>query len=286
MTRVAIIGPGRVGTALALALPRAGHRVVAVAGRSEASLEAFGARVSGVRRSTDPAEAAAGVDLVCIATADGDVAGVVRHLLESGVVGEGQRVVHFAGSLGLEVLRPMGLAGAQVAAIHPAQTVPADAGPDVFVGAAFAVTTSPANRDWAHDLVADLGGDAHDLAEGDRVAYHAALSLGSNAVAAALSTARQILLSAGVKDPAAFLGPLAHRSLDNVLARGATAITGPVVRGDADTIGRHLATLDDDRPELAEAYRHLQRAVLSQVRLGLDPADREALAAALAQDDD
>lgn len=279
--RVAVIGPGRVGTAVALALPRAGHRVVAVVGRSPAALERFGARVAGVR-PRGLAEAAAGADLLCIATGDAEIGDIARDLVAADALGEGHRVLHLAGSMGVEVLRPCALAGAGVAAVHPAQTVPDGAGADVFVGQAFAVTAGPGDRDWARELVADLGGVPHDVAERDRVAYHAALVLGSNAVAAAASAARQVLLATGLEDPSAFLGPLAGQSLANVLSSGAAAITGPVVRGDVATVRAHLGALDPDLPELAAAYRHLQRAVLAQVRLGLDPERAAALEQALA----
>ncbi len=280
--RVAIIGPGRVGTALALALPRTGHRVVAVTGRSEDAMERFGRQVAGVRRCATAAEAAGHAELVIVATPDAVVGEIVRGLMAQQAVNEGHKVIHLAGSLGLDVLRPAALAGARIAAIHPAQTVPAGADAEVFVGAAFAVTTSASDREWAHELVRDLGGDPHDLRDEERTAYHAALVLGSNAVAAAASAARQLLLSIGVEDPSAFLAPLAHRSLDNALERGASALTGPVVRGDVATIGAHLAALDADRPELAAAYRHLQRAVLAQARLGLSADVQTALRDALA----
>lgn len=279
--RVAVVGPGRVGTAFALALPRAGHRVVAVAGRSREGVDRFLGRVAGARHLS-AADAARAAELVVVATPDAEVAGIARELAAADAVGEGHRVVHVAGALGLDPLRPCRLAGARVAAVHPAQTVPVGAGADVLVGAAFAVTASPGDREWAHALVADLGGDAHDLRDEDRTTYHAALALASNAVAAATSAARQLLLSVGVDDPAAFLGPLAHRSVDNVLASGASAITGPVVRGDVETVRAHLAALDADLPELAAAYRHLQRAVLAQARLGLDRDVAAALEGELA----
>lgn len=279
--RVAIVGPGRVGTLLGLALPRAGHRVVAVAGGGADSRDRFTDRVAGVRAYQDPVEAVATADLVVVATPDGAIAGVVRDLAAAGAVTEDMRVVHLAGSLGLEPLRPAALAGAGVAAIHPAQTVPSDAGADALVGAAWAVTAPPADREWAKDLVGDLGGDAFEVADEDRVLYHAGLVLGSNAVAAATVAARLLLIGAGVDDPAAFLAGLAHRSVDNVLAEGAAALTGPVVRGDDATLRAHLEALDADLPELASTYRHLQRAVLDRARLSLDPELAARLAAAL-----
>lgn len=276
-----MLGPGRVGTAVALGLVRAGHRVVAAADGGGGSAGALAARVAGLR-ATDARAAVADAELVLVACPDDRIADVVTDV----ALGDGwrthHRVVHLSGAAGLDVLDRARLSGAAIAAVHPAQTVPTGAGPDALVGAAWAVTAPPSARGWAHDLVADLGGDAFDLAEDARTRYHAALTLGSNAVGAALAVARDLLLSARVPDPAAVLGPLVRASTDNVLAAGAQALTGPVVRGDVGTVTRHLADLDADLPELAADYRALQRVVLARVVAGL-PADvADALAAALA----
>jgi predicted short-subunit dehydrogenase-like oxidoreductase (DUF2520 family) len=85
-----------------------------------------------------------------------------------------------------------------------------------------------------------------------------------------VSVARRLLLGARISDPAAFLAPLIEASSANVLADGATALTGPVVRGDVGTLRVHLDELEHDLPELADAYRALAGVVLSQVRPSLD----------------
>ncbi|MBW3659815.1 MAG: DUF2520 domain-containing protein [Actinobacteria bacterium] len=274
--RVAVLGPGRVGTLLATALTRAGHRVVAVAGGSDDARARFTGALAGARTHASVADAARDADLVLVSTPDDAIAAVVSELAVAEAVGEGDLVVHLAGAHGLAPLRRAALAGAGVAACHPAQTMPAGEGPpdpDAIVGAAWAVTAAPADRSWAHELVVQLGGEPHDVADADRGLYHAALAVGSNAVAAATALARQLLLGARVEDPAAFLGPLAAASTANVLRDGAVAITGPVARGDLGTIETHLAILDRDLPHLADDYRRLTRVVLDQVRPSL-PADR------------
>ncbi len=276
-SRVAVIGPGRVGTTLAAALTRAGHRVVAVAGGSDASRERFRGVVAGVRPLA-PDAAVADADLVLLTTPDDVLEEVVTGLAVAGVLGERHHVVHTAGSLGLAPLRRAALAGARVAACHPAQTFPAGrVDPDALVGVSWAVTAPAGDRAWAHDLVVTLGGTPHDLAEAHRTLYHAALTVGSNAVAATVSVARQLLICAGIEEVDGFLRPLVEASVGNVLASGADAITGPVVRGDVGTVARHLTRLDADVPALAGAYRALSRVVLGQVR----PALRQDTAAAL-----
>lgn len=269
--RVVVVGPGRVGSLLAAVLPRAGHRVVAAVGGSPPSRERLASRVAGVRTLDDPVEAVTDdVDLVLVTTPDDAVEDVVTRLAVADVLRPHHRVVHTAGARGLEVLRRAALCGAGTAACHPAQTVPNEASPTTLVGVAWAVTANPEHRDWAHGLVRDLGGDPVDVAEHVRPLYHAGLVVGSNAVGAAVSAARRLLLAAGIDEPARFLGPLVEASVAGPLARGAEALTGPVVRGDVGTVRGHLDVLDRDLPELAAVYRDLGRAVLAQVAPALD----------------
>lgn len=274
-----IVGPGRVGTALAVALGRAGHRVVAVGGGSEDSRTRFAEQVAGVRSHPDPAEVVGRGGTVLLATPDDAIEQVVTDLAAADALVAGQHVVHVAGSRGLGVLRRAALAGCRVAACHPAQTVPAGPpDPDVFVGVAWAVTCDGEDRPWATDLVEAVGGDAHAVPDDRRVLYHAALTVGSNTVGAAVAVARQLLAAARVDDPRAFLDPLVTASVGNVLADGAGALTGPLVRGDVGTVAGHLAQLDVDVPVLADAYRHLSRVLLDQVGAGLDTETRQRLA--------
>lgn len=280
--RTAIVGPGRLGTLLATASTRAGHRVVAVAGGSTASQERLTALVAGVR-PVDLTEVARDAQLVVLAVPDDAVAGVVRDLVTADALQPGHRVVHLAGSRGTAALALAGRAGAEVAACHPAMTVPTGTtDPAHLLGVAWAVTAGTTARPWAREWVRDLGGDPHDVPEDRRALYHAALTIGSNAVAAAVATARQALLAARIDDPAPFLAPLARASVDATVTTGAAALTGPVVRGDVATIAGHLAALDRDVPELAARYRLFAQATLATARPGLDADIVTALTRALA----
>jgi predicted short-subunit dehydrogenase-like oxidoreductase (DUF2520 family) len=268
--QVGIVGPGRAGTVLAAACVRAGWRVVAVAGGGEASRARFAASIAG-SRACDLAELGARADLVIIAVPDRAVAEVADALAVGGTVDTHHRIVHVAGALGTEPLHRLGLAGARIAACHPAMTMPAGPpDPAPLVGAAWAVTV-PAGADgaWAHAFVEALGGQPFDVAGSDRITYHAALAVGSNAVGAAVASARLMLAAAGIAHPEAFLRPLVDASVANVLAHGAAALTGPVMRGDVATVAGHLEALTRDAPALADAYRHLARAVLVHARMTL-----------------
>lgn len=275
---VAIIGPGRVGTALAAALTRAGHRIVAVAGGSRQSRERLVGYVAGARIDDDPAAAARRARLVLITTPDDAIEQVVTAVALADGFREDGFAVHTSGAQGLAPLERARLAGAHVAACHPAQTVPSGPpDPDALVGAAWAVTARGDDRLWARDLVEQLGGLPQDVADEDRGLYHAGLVVGSNAVGAAVAVARQLLLAARVEDPAAFLAPLVRASADYALTQGASALTGPVVRGDVGTVAAHLQRLDADVPHLAAAYRSFANVILDQVRPGLDEDTAAAL---------
>jgi len=283
--RAGLVGPGRMGTLVAHALNASGTPVVRVAGGSDASRARLREGLAGVR-DVPLEEVAQGVDLLVIATPDGEIAAVVDHLVRADALDESHGLVHLAGVHGTAPLRRAGLAGARIAALHPAMTAPVGTtDPASLHGVPWAVTASAPDRSWARGIVTGLGGDPFDVLEADRVRYHAALALASNAVGAAVVAARRLLRSAGLDDPSRVLAPLAHASVDAAAAAGAPALTGPIVRGDVATVRAHLAAIDPDHREVAATYRALSVAVLATVRPGLDAATARALADLLADDD-
>ncbi|HEY8339226.1 MAG TPA: DUF2520 domain-containing protein [Egibacteraceae bacterium] len=282
MTDVAVIGPGRVGTALAMALPRPAYRVVAVAGRGRAALERF-TRLVPEAEVTDAVSAGARADLVIVAVGDDDLVEVVRAVARDGGVRPGSRWIHVAGGAGVDVLEPVRAAGAHVAACHPAATFPdPETGRDNLPGSAWAVTAAEGDLGWARVLVTDLRGSPVTVHPRSRTLYHAGLAVGSNATATVVTLARDLLLGAGVSDPEQFLGPLVTTSARGAAARGAAALTGPVRRGDAGTVAAHLAELRTVMPEAVEAYLALSRLALRYARrAGLSPDAADAVAAVL-----
>lgn len=275
-TRVAVLGPGRVGTAVAVALPADRYAVAAVAGGGEAARARFAELVPDAEhRSAEQAVQSA--DLVLVTVPDDEIVPLVRRLAIADRVVDGSRWVHCAGGMGAAALRPARLAGAGVAACHPAQTFPDPlAGAARLPGAAWAVTAAPPDLPWARALVEDLRGVPHDVAEQSRTRYHAALAVGSNGTSAVVSLARDLLLASGVADPEPFLGPLVVASVEGAAAAGAAALTGPVRRGDVGTVVAHLDELDRSYPEAAEAYRALARLALGYARrAGWKPRRRE-----------
>ena len=279
--RVAVIGPGRVGTSLARALPGE-YEVVAVAGRGDEALARFAAQVGPVP-ARSAAEAAAAADLVLLTVGDDALDDVVAELARADAVGPGSRWVHTAGSRGVGALRPLRLAGGEVAACHPAVSFPdPETGTTRLPGAGWGVTAPPGQAGWAVELVADLGGVAFLVAEEARTRYHLAMALASNATVAVTALARDLLLSAGVEDPAALLAPIAATSVQGAAERGAAALTGPVRRGDAGTVAAHLRELAVALPEASAVYAELSALALGYARrAGLETEAAEAVARVL-----
>ena len=282
MKRAAVIGPGRVGTALGMALARAGYEVVAVAGRSEEHLARFIGLVPGAAAAT-VAEAGQQADLVVVAVPDDELGQVATGAARDEAVAEGSRWIHVSGGHGTEVLRPVRLAGAAVAACHPAQTFPDPVtGFEALPGSSWAVTASESDLGWARVLVTDLRGRPVTVAGRSRTLYHAGLAVGSNATATVVTLARDLLLGAGISDPGEFLGPLVTTTAANAAAGGASALTGPVRRGDAGTVARHLEELRETLPEAVDAYLALSKLALGYARrAGLDADLAEGVAEVL-----
>jgi predicted short-subunit dehydrogenase-like oxidoreductase (DUF2520 family) len=126
-------------------------------------------------------------------------------------------------------------------------------------GITFGVTAPDEIRHVASDLVAELGGVAEWIGDGQRALYHTALVHGANHLVTLVNEALDRLRDAGVVHPERVLSPLVHAALDNTLTMGDAALTGPVSRGDANTVARHLDTLGEYAPDSVPAYLALAR---------------------------
>lgn len=275
---VGVIGAGRVGAVLAAALRAAGYPVAAAAGESAASRTRIETLLPGVRIDK-PSAVARACDLLLLTVPDDALDNVVRMLVASGAIRSGQYVVHTSGLHGVEVLRPAAM-GAHGIAMHPAMTFTGtDVDLDRLAGCVFGVTCAESERPLATQLAGALGGSVMWVEEADRELYHAALAHGANHLVTLVSQAMQLLRDAGATDPAAVLRPLLGAALDNALDYGDAALTGPVVRGDVETVSAHLRSLAGKSAEALESYVVMARATADHaVAAGrLDPRRAAAL---------
>jgi predicted short-subunit dehydrogenase-like oxidoreductase (DUF2520 family) len=287
-----VVGAGRVGAVLASRFRSAGYPVVGVSGRSTASRLRARTLLPGIAVLT-PAQVAAAADILVLAVPDDDLIAVAEELAASGAIRPGQYVLHTSGRHGLDALASLTRLGARPIAFHPAMTFTGTP-VDLQRTPVFGLTAGPAERPLTEELVAALGGTPMWVAEADRALYHAALAHGANHLVTLVAQSMDLLRSAGAADPAAVLRPLLTAALDNVLAYGDAALTGPVVRGDVTTIRAHvdaLAAADVDAATV-DAYLELARATAGRaeadgrlapsqagtIRQVLDEADWDTLA--------
>lgn len=257
--RVGIVGAGRVGAALATALSRAGHRVVAASAVSAASRERLERLLPGTP-VREPAAVFEAADLVLLTVPDDVLGGLVAGLAATSAPLQGRLIAHASGRHGLAVLEPAVREGALPLALHPVMTFtgrPDDV--DRLAGISFGVTAPDALRPVAEVLVMEMGGEPVFIAEEYRGLYHAALASAANHLVTQVVEACDLLAIAGVANPARMLGPLLSAALDNSLRLGDAALTGPVARGDADTVASHLTALQAAAPEALPAYLALAR---------------------------
>ena len=261
---ISVVGAGRVGTAMAVLLGRAGHRIVAVSGRGPTRDRA--SRFLSDVPFLDPADAARAGELVVIGVPDDAIPGVVEQIAVADGFRPTQWVAHLSGASGLGVLAPARAAGARPLAIHPLQTFPdVAAALDLIPGCAMAVTADDAEAYTIGERIADdLMARPFRLDDAQRPLYHAAAVFASNYLIVTGAIAEDLFRRAGVPDPLAAMLPLQRASLDNVERLGAgAALTGPAVRGDAGTVERNLEALRASAPEMIGAYVELCRAALA-----------------------
>jgi predicted short-subunit dehydrogenase-like oxidoreductase (DUF2520 family) len=258
---VAVVGAGRVGTALAVLLARAGHRLVAVSGRDATRARAE-KHLPGVPY-LPAVEAVREAEVVLIGVPDDEIEEVCEAV--AGALRPGAFVLHPSGAAPLSVLDSASRAGAYALSLHPLQTFPdVEGGIERLPGSHIAVTGRNAEAyELGERLARDVGAEPFRLPDGRKPLYHAAAVFASNYLAVTQRVAELLFTLAGLEEPVPMFEPLARSTLDNVFAHGpAQALTGPAARGDAGTIRRNLEALAAEAPHSIAAYVELARAAV------------------------
>ncbi len=284
--RVGIIGAGAVGTALGVAISRAGWPVTAVASRDVGRRERFASLVPGVRAFLEPGAVLEEVELVVVAVPDDAIPAVV----DSMRLYAGQTMVHTSGALGAEVLTPALAAGSHIGAFHPLVSFTSDVERSVagIAGATIAIEGDESILGLLADLAEAIGGVPVRLPPGAKAAYHAAAVMASGGLIALLDAIVSLGATAGLDErgAVAIYGRLMEQTLANARAVGvAAALTGPIVRGDAGTVEAHLEALRRLAPGAVELYQAAARRELdiAEERGTLAPEQMERVRSALAK---
>ena len=277
----AVIGAGAAGRALALRLADHGYPVRAVLSRTAASAEALAALV-GAPVAADRLDRLPGdVRLVVLAAPDGALAGLAETLVEKRHAWAETVVVHASGALSADVLAPLADVGATVLAFHPLQALPPGADGAALDGATVGLQGTPRAVAAGVELAAGLGLRYLVTEAEDRPRYHLAATMASNFLVTLVGMVQETLASIGL-DRAQAIGviePLLRGTLDNLSAASPEeALTGPVVRGDLETLKRHGLALRAHLPQLVPAYAALSvetvRLAVRSGRLAPERAER------------
>jgi predicted short-subunit dehydrogenase-like oxidoreductase (DUF2520 family) len=279
---IGVLGAGKVGSALGAALAQAGHRVVAASGVSDASRRWAGERLG--LEPIPPEEVVGAAELILLTVPDDALPDLVNGLAATGADLRSKLLVHTSGAYGLSVLDPAARLGALPLALHPVMTFTGrDDDLNRITGCSFGVTAPETLRPIAEALVIEMGGEPVWIADADRALYHAALANAANHMVTLIAESSELLRRIGVDHPGRMLGPLLGAALDNVLRLGIAGLTGPVVRGDAATVRKHVDALILAAPEAADAYVALARLTADRALAAglLKPEEAERLLDAL-----
>ena len=280
---IGVIGAGRAGLGLALAWSRAGHRVlvhgrrkVAVPAPLELTVDAKGAPPPWIEK----------VAVVVLAVRDDAIGPLAQTLHDARRIHESHVVLHLSGGSGQEALMPLVTTRAALGSLHPLQTIAEpERAPERLRGAWAAVEGMPRAVAMAEQLARAIGLRPFALPPKLKAVYHAGAVFASNYFVVVQAVAQRLLRHAGLTDAEAWeaLRPLVQGTMENLLRDGPLdALTGPVLRGDDETVARHLAALTHDDAML---YRTLGRAALELAeKRGMDEETAARVAAALATD--
>jgi predicted short-subunit dehydrogenase-like oxidoreductase (DUF2520 family) len=261
---ITLVGPGNLARVLGLALHAAGYTIQEIVSRdaSESRKRARAlARQVGARAVTY-ADAQLGADIIWLCVSD-DAIFPTASAIATRNVWKRKIALHSSGARSSRELEPLRRRGAVIGSLHPMQTF-VRSSPATLAGVSFAVEGDPAAVRIGRRIASDLGGSVFTIRPEAKVLYHAIGSFCSPMIVACLTTAERIAAAAGIPPAAAkrIMHPILRQTIANYLAKGPTAaFSGPINRGDINTIQKHLQALGEVQGA-REIYVALARSAL------------------------
>ncbi|MCP4993579.1 MAG: DUF2520 domain-containing protein, partial [Gammaproteobacteria bacterium] len=256
---VALIGAGSAGTAMTVALHREGYPIAAVSSRSVESAQRCGSLVDCEHTGTDPASASRQAEIIIISTPDSAIETICQTMADSGGFCIGQLVLHLSGALTSDALNAARAAGADTLSLHPAQTmVEPLQGADLLKTAWFCLEGNDSAVARGRYITNDISGNTIVIDKDKKALYHAALSFSSNYLTTVEAIAIEMLTETGIsrQNALALLMPLIQGSVDTLANCGLPdALTGPMSRGDAKTIEKHLRAMKQGPESHLQIYK-------------------------------
>ena len=264
---LSFIGAGTLGSALAKACVSAGYRVLSIHSRTYENAAQLASALPGAEAVPNLSDAT-GADITFLTVPDDAIAEVC----ESIIWPASSSVVHCSGALSLDVLDSAAQTGAATGSLHPLQTFAAGAEhASRLSDISYALEASGDElRDALQNLVTALGGTPQWITSKDKPLYHASAAMASNYLVALLGDASKLWESFGVSRNSGLqsLLPLVRGTIDNLEGIGfPDALTGPIARGDVETVRIHLDALTASQPDIVASYAAMGRRT---VALGLE----------------
>jgi predicted short-subunit dehydrogenase-like oxidoreductase (DUF2520 family) len=257
---LAIIGPGRVGTALGALYARGCNRAIAIGGRDKAKAEEAAKKIGHGAKAFDLAEAVPTASHIILAIPDDALESFAKEMRGSFV--RGAVIVHCAGALGsLELSQNFAPGAYETGSMHPLQTFPTVAAAIEKLPGSYCFYEGSDNAcHFIKKFGETVGMKPIKIAAQQKILYHAAASMASNFLVTLLDTTLTLGEHAGIARETFWqaLDPLIQATIANVGSLGTKgALTGPIARGDLGTVTRHLKSLDRECPEFSRLYREL-----------------------------
>jgi len=254
-----IVGCGKVGTILAKQMKSSGYQLIGLASRSLSSAQKAADETKTKLFSDIPWEVTTAADIVFITTPDGIIQEASRKIAENNGFKQNAVVLHCSGALPSTILAPAKTCGASIGSMHPLQSfASSESDTNPFKGIIAAIEGEENAIHIARQIAADLGSISLTIKTDGKTLYHAAAVVASNYLVALQDLAFKLLQISGIPEKSAFqvLGPLISGTLSNIEKVGTVkALTGPIVRGDSETVKKHVDEIGSMAPELLTLYR-------------------------------
>jgi predicted short-subunit dehydrogenase-like oxidoreductase (DUF2520 family) len=275
----AVVGCGKVGTVIGRELQNAGYRLVGLADVSQQALEDAAKTLHAENISGRPEQVTPKADIVFIATPDGAIGDTCRGIVDNAGFGKGTVVIHFSGALPSTVLSPAKSLGAFIGSMHPLQSVASKNVTNAFQGVTFSIEGDEAARGVMKGIIDDLGATHILIETQSKCLYHAAAAIACNYLVTLEDAAIELMEEAGIGRENAFkvMGPLIRATLKNIESIGTEqALTGPIARGDVETVKRHVEEIEARKPKWLSLYKLLGLHTLDIATAGDTVSERDA----------
>jgi len=262
--KIVIVGAGKVGTALAVLLQKAGYAISGIASRTLSSAKSTAERLNPVPIYTEKGhEITPEGDIVILSTRDDAIGEACGEIAEKGGFKRGQIVLHVSGSIPSSILSPAREKGCFIGSMHPLQSfADVEVAIKKLAGSYFCLEGNPEALEVAKRLAYDLGGQVMTIQTKDKPIYHAAAVIASNFFVSIIDMSLRFYEAIGIDREKGLtaLMPLIEGSLNNIRQLGPIkALTGPIARGDAGVVDSHIEAIKHLIPEFLPPYSELSR---------------------------